>query len=517
MRGKGDVTIRGLPFSFALAAVLAGNLLTLGVMNGLRLPVGWTVAVWPASVAAGWWVLRPRYVRRAPCALPWWICLAALILLTVPRLTYFAEWLPGAAVLAQADDYGRLAELISMTQSARYPLEHPANQALLLSHYYTALYPMAWIKLAVAWLTLKDSIVLGNLLYHALMLAALLECAPRLVRLRRGALLLVFLMTLFGGFDIAMGHAIPFEHSEHWARAWMGRIRELSSMYTATYWTVHHMAAVWAVVLAYVITRETRGRKTLAAAWLLLAAGASSAFVVLTLPLVAWRELWLLAKRLVKAPWVVGACALGAWAPVWMVMNRVDAHGWVWNPPAWNVAVYVLAVCVVDLAGLPLWLAAQWRRLRAEERRWLAGFGLLLVLSWGLESAGYNNFLMRGALVPTVCLMVAAARREWPRWLLVAVLAAGVTTVRESATLTYWGLENSNWYWAARGRAVPEHVRVRLRSAYPKVARDRGVKYYEPDAGDRRGMDKYNAERMVRGLKVEEMVSAEREIARRRE
>ena len=513
-----------MPYSFSLAAILAGNLLCLGLMNALRLPVGWTAWVWPGAVLACWRMLRPDKLRRAPFAMPraaWWLCGAALILLTVPRLTYVAEWLPGTAVLAQADDYGRLAELVSMTQSARYPLEHPGNQDLLLSHYYAALYPMAWIKTALPFLTLKDSIVLGNLLYHLLMLGALLECAPRLVRRRRGALLLVFLMTLFGGFDILMGSAIPFEHTEHWARSHMGRPRELSSMYTAMYWTVHHAAALWASVLAYVLVKAVRygarWRKPLACGWLLAAAGASSAFVALTVPLVAWKELWALARRLLKLPWVLAACAGASWAPLWLVMKRVDAHGWRWNPPEWNIAVYVAAVCAIDLAGIPLWLSAQWQRLTGEERRWLIGFAVFAALTWGLESAGYNNFMMRGGLVPAACLMVAVARHAVPRWLAVVFLATAVTTVRESATLTYWGLENSNWYWQARGLAVPEHVQQRLRAAYPRVARDARGRYYQPDAGDRRGMDKYNAERMVRGLKVEEMAGAEREIARYRD
>lgn len=503
--------------------MLAGNLLCLGVMNGLRLPVGWVVWVWPLAVALCWWGMRPDGVRRAPFAMPrlaWWICFAALVLLTVPRLTYLAEWMPGAAVLAQADDYGRLAELVSMTQSERYPLAHPANQDLLLSHYYTALYPMAWVKLAARGLTLKDAIVLGNLLYHGLMLGALLECAPRLAKRRQGAWMLVFLMTLFGGYDVVMGRAIPFDHTEHWARAWMGRIRELSSMYTAMYWTAHHAAALWALLLAYVAAREARyearWKKPLVLGWLLVAAAATSAFVAVTAPLVAWKELWLVAKRLLRRPVVLGVCVAGAGVPAWMVMKRVDAHGWGWSPPPWNIALYVLAICVIDLAGIPLWLAARWKRLSGEERRWLAGFGVFAALTWGLESAGYNNFMMRGGLLPAACLMVAFARQGAPRWLLAIVLVTAVTTVRESATLTYWGLENSNWYWQARGKAVPAHVLKRLRAAYPRVARDSLVKYYEPDAGDRRGMDKYNAERMVRGLKVEEMVAAEREIARRR-
>jgi hypothetical protein len=511
-----------LPYTLRLAAVLSGNLLCLAVLNGLRLPASAVLRVWPAAVIVCWYALRPAKVRRAPCALPgaaWWMCGAALALLTVPRLTYFAEWLPGAAVLAQADDYGRLAELVAMTQSERYPLAHPANGAYLLSHYYTALFPLVWIKFAVPLLTLKDCIVVGNFFYHALILLALLECAPRLARRRGGALLLVFLMTLFGGLDIVMGRLIPFEHTEHWARAHMGRLREISSFYTAAYWTVHHTAAMWAVIAAFVLTRETRygerWRKPLVIGWLLVAAGASSAFVALTLPLVGWREMWTLARRLMRAPAALTLCAAGAAAPVWLVLRRVDGHGFQWYPPQMNLLFYVVLICVIDLAGIPIWIGTRWKGLSGQERRWMVGCALLVGLSWGVESAGYNNFLMRGGLVPVAAMMVVFARRPAPKWLLAVILATTVTTVREAATLTYWGVEFSNWYWQGRGLAVPAHVLKRLRPEYARIARDRAARYYQPDAQDRTSMDKYNAERRIQESKVEDMHPAEREILRR--
>lgn len=105
-----------------------------------------------------------------------------------------------------------------MAAGGSYPLPRPSNQQSLLSHYYAALFPLAWCKLAIPVLTLKDCIVFGNLLYHALFLLSLLEVAPRLVRRPAAATLFVFLMTLFGGLDIFAGHLIPFEHTEPWKR-----------------------------------------------------------------------------------------------------------------------------------------------------------------------------------------------------------------------------------------------------------------------------------------------------------
>lgn len=512
----------GLFYSRVLGALLSANLLSLVILNGLRLPAWALVPIYPLSAAAAWLVFRPAQVRRAPFRLPClagWIAAAAFLLLTAPRLLYFAEWLPGATVLAQADDYGRLAELVSMTLSERYPLAHPSNQSFLLSHYYAALFPMAWLKLAAPALTLKDSIVVGNLLYHALFLLSLLECAPRLVRRPAGAVLFVFLFTLFGGFDILAGHLIPFEHTEHWQRAWFGRIREISSFYTANYWTVHHMSAVWCVLLAFVFWRETRFRrrwqKPLLAGWLLVSAAASSVFVVLTLPLVAWKELAALARRLLRSGMIVPV-ASALLVPLWIYSNRVEKASLVWSPISLFFPLYLLLIFLIDLAGIPFFVAWRWRKLDTQERRWFLGSVVFLASTWAVESIGYNNYSMRGGLIPTLALLVLFARQRMPRLGLALVLLTVVTTVREAATLTYGSLEFSNWYWQVRGKPVPTHVVKRLRPAYPRLARDPSTRYYQPDAGDRHGLDKFNAEKLIRELPVREMESGERELLRGR-
>jgi len=512
-----------LPFVRVLASLLAANLTSLIVLNALRLPVAALVAVFPLGWVAWWWFLGNASVRdapfRAPRAAMIWAG-AALILLTAPRLPYLLEWLPGAAVLAQADDYGRLAELVSMTLGGRYPLPHPSNQEYLLSHYYAALFPMAWSKLAIPVLTLKDSIFLGNLLYHVLFLGSLLEIAPRLTRRPGAAAIFVFLMTLFGGFDILASHFIPFEHTEHWSRQWLGRVREFSSFYTANYWTVHHMAGLWCVVLAGVYWREARfpsaWRKPLLAGWLLVSAVACSAFVVLSLPLLAWRELWTLLRRLIRTVTIVPVSA-AALVPLWIYSNRVESGSFQWVPVNLALPLYLLAIFVIDFAGLPLLLAIRWKRLDPAERRWFAGSLLFFASTWGLESIGYNNYAMRGGLLPGLVVMLLAARHiTFSRLALAAAVLATLTTVRESATMAYSALEYSNWYWHVREKPIPSHVVPRLNASYPQLARDPSIRYYEPSSADRFGLEKFNAEKLVRGLPFDEMHTAERELLRRR-
>ncbi|HEY3443501.1 MAG TPA: hypothetical protein VGK29_22270 [Paludibaculum sp.] len=516
-----------MPYARFLAALLSANLLSLVLLNAIRLPVWALLPILPGGIVAAWLVLRPLNVRRLPFRASRWAVLfaaAAFVLLTAPRLPYLAEWLPGAVVLAQADDYGRLSELISMTLGGRYPLPHPSNQQFLLSHYYAALFPMAWCKLAIPVLTLKDCIVLGNMLYHALFLLSLLEVAPRLVRRPAGATVLVFLMTLFGGLDLLAGRLVPFEHTELWQRSWLGAMREFSSMYTANFWTVHHMAAVWCVLLAFVLCRETRSaarwRKPLIAGWLLVAAGACSLFVALTLPLLAWRELGMLLKRLWRSRMILPVAAASL-TPLWLYTNRVAPGGFAWRPVPHLLPVYLLAIFLVDFAGLPLLVLARWRQLARSERRWLGGAMLFFVLTWGVESVGYNNFAMRGGLAPSIVIFLLAARHGGlPRAkVAVGALAAlatltTLTTLREAVTMTYAPLEFSNWYWQTRGLPVPAHVRPLLRDAYRSSVRNPSARVYRPDAGNRLGPEKFNAEKLIEGIPFDQMHGAEQELAR---
>jgi hypothetical protein len=319
-----------LRFSRLLAAVLLANLSSLVILNGLSLPVGATLLIYPAAfVAAAALLFRPS--ARAPrMPVPRsmiWFAMIVVAMLTVPRLGYLLEWLPGNAVLAQADDYGRLAELVSMTLSDAYPLRHPSNQHYLLSHYYTALYPMAWLKLAVPWLTLKDCIVLGNLLYHGLFVFALLEMATRWLPSRRRAFLLVSLCTVMAGLDWIFQARLPFAHDEHWGRTVFGALREVSGFFTAYYWVFHHAAALFSLLIALLLAHTVRFRHR-RVKWLLIGLLAinalySSVFVFLSAVWVGAPWCWILLRRAWSTRMFPLLLVAGV-QPLFLFFGRVD-------------------------------------------------------------------------------------------------------------------------------------------------------------------------------------------------
>lgn len=501
-----------------LAAVILANLLTLSVCSAVHAPVR-ALLVWPLAAAAIFCWLRPRFIRRPATELPRAAFVLAglfFVLLSVPRLPYLLEWIPGNAVLAQADDYGRLAELVSLTLSPYFPPLHPSNQSYLLSHYFAALLPMAWLKLAVPPLTLKDCILLGNAFYHALMIMSLLEVAAHTLPSPRRALSFLFLMTFFSGFDWMMDLRLPFSHSEHWPRAAFGVLREISSFFTAHYWVVHHMAALYALLLAFVLALRCRfptpRRRNLVVGALVLAAPVHSPFVFLGAMACFLPELVRTARR----AWhdrtlpLLAAIALPV-APYFL--GRLESRSLWWHPAP---LLYLPAAIFVELAALPLLLAAAWPHLSPAQRRAATGGAVFLVLTWPFESVGYNNFAMRGLLVPCLALFWLCARHArlpLPKAAIaLMVVLTSWGTLREAAWLTYQPLQFSVWYWRMRGKPV---YPSKANPAYARLARDPSARYYQPGPEDRSGLDKFNAEKLVAGIPPEEMDEAERELARR--
>jgi len=534
--------VSGLRCTRWLCSLLLANLAGLVLLNGLHLRPVWLLAIYPAAVAGFLcWLGRVRVRRARWLPAPWtlWAALAFVGLLTLPRLPYLLEWLPANPVLAQADDYGHLAELVSMTLSERYPLRHPSNQDYLLSHYYAAFYPLAWLKAAVPRLTLKDCLLAGNAIYHFLLVMSLIEVATRLLPSRRSGLLLLFLVTVFGGWDWLFYTRLPFSHSEHWPRLAFHALREVSSGYTALFWVVHHFAAFWCVVTGYVLARYSRlGRrweKPLLVGLLLISGVYSSAFVLLPVPLLFAPELWLLARRAWRTRMVLPLAAVFP-VSLFLYFGRMQHGTFRWAPirlewcPAPSAdalasfVVYVLAVCLVDFVGIPILLLASIRRMSSTERRWLVGSLGFLACTWAVESVGYNNFCMRGMMLPGFVFFFLFARRagQWRmvwtgrRRALAAALALVLSwgTLREVAFQLYQPLMFSSLYWRARGLPPPAAVAPQLRPAYPRLARDPAVRYYVPGQADRIGLDKFNAEKLVRGIAPSEMSEAELELLR---
>jgi hypothetical protein len=537
--------LASLRFSRTLAAVLLSNLASLVVLNALELRPFHLLLVYPTALCLFGWLLHRARVRRARINISRWMiayALAFAAFLTVPRLPYLLEWVPGNVVLAQADDYGRLAELISMTLSDRYPLPHFANQHYLLSHYYTPFYPIALLKTLIPVLTLKDSIVIGNALYHFLLVLSLLELSSRLFSSRRSFILFFFLCTLFGGFDWLLYPRLLFTHAERWPQALFPALREISSYFTGLFWVVHHFTAFYSVVLAFLFVRclwyRGRAAKPLLLGLLLINAFYSSVFALLPAFLIGFPELWWLLKRTWKTR-VLPLLILVFCGPLFLYTHRVQTGTLSITPPVVRFsgqplldgpatfAAYLVLVSVIDLAGIPLLLLALFRRFNRKERRYFAASLLFLVSTYFIASIGWNNYCMRGMLLPSLVFYylfakysVAAAAQHgirWPRWRpAVATLAIllSVGTLKEWCFLLYQPLMYSNLYWELQGKPPPSRVTRFLLPVYRELARDRNARYYRPTHRDLHTGFKYNAEKMIQDLPVEQMFGGEKELLR---
>ena len=114
-------------FSKLLLALMISNFISLVGLNLFSLRSSDLPYIYLPSFFAVAWVLSRFSMKRRMSSVtidPLSLVFAgiALVFLTLPRVWYFLEWIPGNSVLAGWDDFARLAELISMTLSDRYPL-----------------------------------------------------------------------------------------------------------------------------------------------------------------------------------------------------------------------------------------------------------------------------------------------------------------------------------------------------------------------------------------------------------
>ncbi|MGA2267836.1 MAG: hypothetical protein ABSH44_05130 [Bryobacteraceae bacterium] len=525
-----------LGFSRALCTVALANLTALVVLNALGWKSWCLLLVYPPALVGFGRLLFRAQVRPCPRPVPGILIVMAFafwILLTSPRLLYLAEWMPATVVLAQADDPARLAELASLTLGGNYPLPHFANQGYLLSFYYAALYPMAFLKLALPFLTLKDVLVLGNAIYHLLILFSLVEFSHRTMPSPARSAVFLFLCTFFAGFDWAFYLGSSSRHIELWHAERFGYARQVSSSFTAMYWVVHHVFALCTLLAAALLARFLRFRrrvwKPLLLSWLLVSALYSSLWTLLPLPLVAARELRWLGRRLWRTgvwPLAVGAAVV----PAFLFTRRVDSGSLWLSPvryafpgPEWltiplSGVTYLLLVSTIDLGCLPLWLLLRCRRFSPPERRWYAGAMAFFATTFVVESVGTNDYCMRGMFLPVVVFFALAARHlvvppsnVWLRAGLALVLSLGCWSEWSRRSLAI--LETSTFYWCIRGQRPPAEVARFLRPRYRELARS-GSRFYSPDEVDRRSVHKYDACKLIVDTPPGDMLVPERQLLR---
>lgn len=533
----------GMALARGLAILLIADFLTLVALNLLPLGVRATPLVFAIACVAGGLLLRLlRWRRRPPVRDPWvWLCAGvALVLLAMPRVPYLLEWIPGNCVASNLDDYARIPELASMVLSPRYPLRHPANAGYLLSFYYAALYPMASLKLALPFLTIKDCIFLGNLLDHALMLGAFVGIAGQLVGGRGPVRILVFAVTLFGGLDWLMKR--PWKwigHAEWWQNQFHGNT-QISSFYTAPLWAVHHMAGFAALLLAWLVFTRARLPHRAHKAWIVLlllaAAFYCSPFSVMAAPLFAIPHARSIVRRLLLTPAAAAVLAM-ALVPLYLFLAKPAAIGFAlsgfrvaftghfWADKLLSLPIYLTLVPIVELGGAPLVLLLVWRRLARLERAYFLAAAAFFLLTYVVAFIGANDLCMRGMLLPTFAFFALFARHAGDariaaapglrRTLLTIALLGALGTVREWVTLTVAGLYRSTLSWTLRHRTDLPYGLARLKAMNSRaIARDpRIVSIPWTEVSDL-GFDMYSFEKFVDGKPLERMERGELELLR---
>ena len=534
-------------FTRILLATILANLGAFVVLYVGQLDVSSTGAIYLSLFLGGLYLANTVRFRltRIRADIPSLAMLAiTLLLLTLPRLTYLLDWLPGNTTLSFSDDYARMLEILAMTANDSYPLLSPSNTDYLFSYYYAGLFPMAIIKLAVPALTIKESIALGNFYYHSLILLSLYEISHLVLRsYPQKVRMLIFLFTLFGGLDwIAKGDfSVLYGHYEWWQKRFSGNT-QLSSFYTGMFWTVHHFLAAYTAILAYCIAylSSASGRKQtrdIIVLLLLISIFYTSPFVFLSLIpflLIHWKKIFDILRQ--KPSWLIIIASI---PPIAIFLNRVAESPYIWSTFRLDITdhflldkmlslpLYLVLVPVVELAGIPLVLAAITGRLNKLERKHLLAAWAFFILTYFLAYAHGNNFAMRGMLLPTAVFFFLFAahwpelrdmigRRYTPALILLAVLfTAG--TLMESAGRLKIGIERSNLLGNTFG-IIPHNKTIQQALRLPVYAtatqKDLTVIPYEDlEYAIRR--NRYDYEKFIDHIRLDKMFGYEKDLIRK--
>ncbi len=531
-------------FSKLLLAVMIANFAGLVALNLFALrSYDLPLVFLPSFLAASWLVFRFSMKRRMAFVTidPLSLVLAgiALVFLTLPRVWYFLEWLPGNSVLAGWDDFARLAELISMTLSERYPLLHPCNQNFLLSFYYAGLYPMALIKFLLPFLTLKDCIGIGNFLYHLLILLSVVEVAHLFFSRRPASLRwFVFLVALFGGLDWWMFPLFSVEHFEWWQWGYHANT-QVSALHQGMFWVIHHILAFYACVLAYVFLfyAHSRPRWVKIPVLLLLMTSAffTSPFGIIALPLFLlphWKVVW---RKFIKS-WsffFVGAAML---VPLYIFFGKLPGTTFIastfrlelvpgfWLDKLLSAPVYFSLVPFIEFAGIPFFLLFAFKKMARTERFYFWMAVLFFSLTYLVAFSGYNNFSMRGMFLPSFVFFFLFAKYfpaildrtgflkkiVWAGLVLLVGVMGLIGTAKEFLDKLQVGKRNSRIIYLWKHQPVPE----KLRNNYPALARDNSKTTLKTFPRPGTHFDDYNAEKFLDSLDIGQMEYWETEILR---
>jgi hypothetical protein len=406
-----------------IGAVLGANVLTMSLANFFEVPTTTIAFIYTASLAVcAWLFVRSGVVFPSISGREHLLCIAAGLVLFLPRAPYLIEGALGYAVNAACpDDWSHIQELASMVYSDRYPIRTTFDREKLLGFYYAAWMPGAATFSAASaagvGATVKLCLGLTILLYSACFAYAIAYMAKILFADRRLQVTCVVAVLLYGGFDflwwLARDYPIPTTRAEWWTMEF-GFFLQFSNITTLALWVPHHLAAAVAIGFALFVMRDsTRMPAWVLAGLLFLSAVFSSAFVALgAVPLVAW---FFLRHGSLKAIATMTTVFVVFSAPLWWIYVGKEEVGFrilgALSPErrANQLGAFGAFLIVLLLEFLPL-LAAAFAALknRAAPAGLLAGAIAYLLSTFVVAYSGFNNYAMRGAIVPIFVLTVLA-------------------------------------------------------------------------------------------------------------
>jgi hypothetical protein len=438
-------------FTKLLTTLLLANAAAMVLANLFSLRVAWLLWLYPLLLllaAAPVWRAR---CGKAKITATWGMRLFAGLYglaLVALRLPYLMDCLPGVTVNPSWDDYARVPELLSMTLSPDFPLRHFANPNYLFSFYYCSLFPAAFLKLAAPALSLLNCVFFWQALYVFLILFSLIEILTHAFKTRASLWAMLFLCTLYGGFDwlahAYFGKGQPLSHHEWWQHSFNLALAQISSFFTALHWTSHHFMGFYSLVVACAVFTlfrfSSKNLKFLLVGLLLISAFYSSVFSAAPFALLLLLNAKAYWRMLRKRPLLAVALVFLFLTPLYVLTNKLPGHPIAVAPFAvkftgsfalnklLSFPVWLGLVTLVELALIPFFCALYYRRFAVWERKAFIASWLYYLSTYVLLYSSCNNYSMRGMLLPSFVFFFLfskyAMAEVWPRTRRLVLLCA---------------------------------------------------------------------------------------------
>ena len=191
-----------------------------------------------------------------------------------------------------------------------------------------------------------------------------------------------------------------------------------------------------------------------------------------------------------------------------------------------SLPIYVIVVPIIELAGIPLVLYFVLHKMSLMEKRYYISSWAYFLLTYVIAYSGYNNISMRGMFLPTFLwfflfakyneyvinehLIVSLRTHRVRKMLAIALVALSINPLYQQFVMLKSTLANASIIYSLLGEQKPAFIKP----IYGEMARNQQLLIYMPDSTDRDTNYKYNAEKFIKPIPIDEMQEWEREILR---